>query len=292
MKGSPKFYVLGLLFAAVWSSASVAAKLGFRSVQPLVLYQFRFSFAALALLILAYSLKSRELPKGKEWLRLAIFGFFNVALALGLFAFAIKEVAAGIGALQVGVNPLVISVFSAIVAGRRIKLNEMMALFFGILGVAIAVFPLLQDSYATPKGLFLLSLSTLSYSTAAVYFSKVNWRLKKLTINAWQAFFGALFLFPASFIFYKGGLNVYDLNFFLSGSWLAIPVSAGAVYLWLWLLSLDTVKASFFLFLCPIFGFVYAYFILGEPFTFYTLTGLLVVMLALYIGQKKSKPKN
>ncbi|WP_229308518.1 DMT family transporter [Jiulongibacter sediminis] len=286
---SARFYLLGVLFAMIWSSASVAAKLGMVSVQPLVLYQVRFMLAALCLLVLSYLFLKGRRPQGKEWLQLAIFGLLNVTVALGLFALAIHEVAAGIGALQVGVNPLVISVLSAVAAGRKVKSNEVLALVLGLTGVVLAVYPLLGNAYASPKGLFLLGLSTLAYSSAAIYYSSVKWSLTKLTINGWQAFFGALFLLPVTLFFYDRGLNSYDMDFGLSALWLGLPISGLAVYLWLWLLSTDTVKASLFLFLCPIFGFAYAYFILHEPFTLFTLGGLIVVMAALYIGQYKKR---
>jgi probable blue pigment (indigoidine) exporter len=285
-----RFYTLGILFALVWSSASVAAKVGLRDVQPLVLYQWRFIIAALSLLLLVYLILKNKLPKGKEWSQLALFGLLNVTIALGLFALAIKEVAAGIGALQVGLNPLIISVMTSIVAKKRIKSKEYLALFLGIFGVSICVYPLLLESYATIWGLFLLALSTLSYSGAAVYFSTVNWRLEKLTINAWQVFFGAIFLLPVTFLTLESS-NTFQTNFFYSVIWLGIPVSIGAVFLWLWLLSEDSVRASYFLFLCPAFGLLYAYLILDEPFTLYTLVGLIVVMLGLWVGKIKNKQK-
>jgi probable blue pigment (indigoidine) exporter len=281
-----RFYTLGVLFAMVWSSASVAAKVGLRDVQPLVLYQWRFTIAAGCMLLLVYLVLRKKLPQGKEWRQLALFGLLNVTVALGLFALAIKEVAAGIGALQVGLNPLIISIMTSVVAKKKIQTNEYLAVFLGISGVAICVYPLLLESYATLWGLFLLALSTLAYSGAAVYFSTINWRLEKLTINAWQAFFGALFLLPITF-FTLDSSNVFESNFFYSVAWLGIPVSIGAVFLWLWLLTEDAIRASYFLFLCPAFGLFYAYFILDEPFTAYTLIGLLVVMVGLFMGKSK-----
>lgn len=288
MQSSTRFYILGILFAAVWSSASVAAKIGLKAVQPLVLYQGRFTLAAVCMLVLIYLIQGKRLPKGKEWGQLALFGFFNVTLALGFFVYGIREVAAGIGALQVGLNPLVITVLAAIVARKKIPVKGVVALFLGILGVAICVYPLLLESYATPKGLMFLGLGTLSYSSAAVFYSKIDWKMDKLTINGWQSFFGALFLFPATFLAYDGS-SVYNEYFFYPVIWLGIPLSVAGVYLWLWLLSKDTVRASFFLFLCPPFGLFYAYFILDEPFTLYTLIGLIVVMVAIYLGKVKAK---
>ena len=286
MSNTIKFYVIGLVYAAMWSSASVAAKFGLRSVQPLMLYALRFSLAAFCILMVVYLLSKSRLPKGKEWLDLAIFGLLNNTVALGFFALGIKEVAAGVGSLQVGVNPLVISVISALVARRRILLNEILALVIGIAGMGIVVWPLMAESYATPLGLFYLALSTLSYSGAAVFFSERTWELPRLTINGWQSFFGALFLLPFAFLL-NDHTNEFDINFYGALVWLAIPLSVGCVMLWMWLLSRDAVKASLFLFLCPGFGLVYAFLILDEPMTVYTIGGLLTVMVGVYIGQKK-----
>jgi drug/metabolite transporter (DMT)-like permease len=67
-----------------------------------------------------------------------------------------------------------------------------------------------------------------------------------------------------------------------------VPVSILAVQLWLHLLKEDTVKASLWLFLCPIFGLAYASFILQEPFTKYTVIGGVLVLGSLVWGQSKS----
>jgi drug/metabolite transporter (DMT)-like permease len=66
-----------------------------------------------------------------------------------------------------------------------------------------------------------------------------------------------------------------------------IPVSIGAVQLWLYLLKKDPIKASLWLFLCPIFGFIYASFLLKEPITSYTYVGTLLVIVGLYLAQRE-----
>ncbi len=286
---SIRFISLGLVFSIFWASASVAAKFGLQAVQPLVLYVFRFWLAAILMLLWAYLIKQNPWPSFQEFRYLLIFGFLNVSLALGFFIMGIREVAAGIGAMQVAINPLLIGVMSAVWMGTQIRKKDIIALFLGVLGIGIAAYPLLLQSYATPKGLVFLGLGMLAYSSSAIYFSSVSWSSSRIAINAWQAFFGGLFLLPFAIWMYDADANQYNTKFVLSVFWLAIPVSILAVSLWLYLLSIDTLRASYFLFLCPIFGFIYAYFILDEPFTSYTFSGLIVVLLALYIGQKKSR---
>jgi drug/metabolite transporter (DMT)-like permease len=87
--------------------------------------------------------------------------------------------------------------------------------------------------------------------------------------------------------FLHEGRNRMDLNFWLSELWLIFPVSVVSVQLWLWLLKTDPVKASLWLFLCPIFGQVVSTILLDEPFNELTIAGTVLVLVSLYIGQRK-----
>jgi drug/metabolite transporter (DMT)-like permease len=126
----------------------------------------------------------------------------------------------------------------------------------------------------------------IAYSLGAVYYASVNWKLSRTSINAWQVLIGGLLLIPFTVVMHEKE-NHFDLRFWLSLAWLIFPVSILAVQLWLRLLKSDAVKASLWLYLCPVFGFLYAAILLGEPITLYTLFGTALVMTALYIGQRK-----
>lgn len=281
-----RLLLLGILFAASWASASAAAKFGLRSVEPLVLFQIRFLAAGIIMLAYSFLFQKDRLPKGKEWLELTIFGLLNVTLYLSFFVLGIKEVAAGIGSLSTATNPLFISIISAFWIGRQVKGAEWLAVLLGLLGVGLATYPLLQKSFATPLGLFYMFLSMLSYSIGTIYYSKIDWKLSRTAINGWQVFLGGILMLPLTVILHKDSNN-FDLNFTFSVLWLIFPVSILAVQLWLYLLEVDPVKASFFLFLCPIFGFIYSYLLLDEPITYHTFLGTALVIVGLYVGQRE-----
>jgi drug/metabolite transporter (DMT)-like permease len=285
-----KTIFLGIIFAALWASASAAAKIGLRSVEPLVLFQVRFLVAGIGMLVYSYFIQKDRLPKGKEWKELAIFGLLNVTLYLSFFVLGVKEVAAGIGSLSTATNPLFISVLSAFWLGRNIKFSEWFAVLLGMIGVGIACFPLIQNSYATPVGLLYMFLCMLSYSVGTIYYSNIDWKLTRTAINGWQVFLGGILMLPLTFLMHNSPNN-YDLTFLLSEIWLIVPVSIIAVNLWLYLLKVDAVKASFFLFLCPIFGFTYSYFLLNEPITYHTFLGTALVIVGLYVGQREKLSK-
>lgn len=287
MKHTPFTYLFtGVAFAILWASASIAGKFGLLSVEPLTFFCIRFLVAGFLLLGYVHGFEKHRLPVGKEWLNVSVFGTFNTALYLGLFIMALESVAAGITALAIALNPLLISVLTSIWMRRRVKPREWLSIALGIAGVAIATFPLLHSVHVSFNGLVLLGLSMVVYSIGSVYYSSVNWALSRKTINGWQVLIGGLLLLPFAVVSHQGR-NQFDLNFWLSLLWLVIPVSIFAVQLWLRLLREDAVRASLWLFLCPIFGLGFSTVLLDEPFTIYTALGATVVLLALSLGQRK-----
>lgn len=293
MKSSSKFLIFGLFFSALWASAAVAGKIGIKSVEPLVLFNIRFLLAGTAMLLYAYAIKKSRFPKGQEWAQLALFGLLNTTLYLGLFILAIKQVSAGIGSLSTATNPLIISLLSAVWIGRKIRSMEWYAIFLGMAGVALATYPLLKNSNATIQGLLLIMASMVCYSIGTIYYSKINWKLPALVINGWQVFIGGVIILPFSFLMHqKEHINHFDLRFWSAEFWLIVPVSIISVQLWLWLLKSDTIKASLWLFLCPVFGFFYAAILLNERISYYTVIGTFLVIAGLYLGQKNKLVAN
>lgn len=282
-----KYTLLGLAFALLWASASVVTKYGLKSAQPLVLADIRFIIAGVSMIFGAVVLRGYRLPNKTEWRPLILYGFLNVTLYLGLFGIAIQYVAAGIGTLAIALSPLFISILSALWLKKHVPNNVWLGLVFGMIGVGIATYPLLLNSYAKPVGIALLLLCMLSYAVGTVYYSSRKWDLPILAINGWQVFFGGILLFPFTYFTYETSKNHFDASFWGTIAWLVVGVSIGAVQLWLYLLKIDAVKAALWLFLCPIFGFFYAWLFLGEPVSTYTFVGTGLVIGGLYLGQRK-----
>lgn len=283
---------IGILFAILWASASVATKFGVESVSPLILANVRFFIAGVLLLLFSYSFKRQpefRLPRGKEWTQLTIFGLLNTTVYLGLYVVAMKYTAAGIGSLAVSTNPLMIVVFSALWLGRRPSRIEILCIILGMAGIAVATYPLLKNAYTTLGGLAVLIASMVAVSMASVYYATVKWKLPNLLINGWQVFLGGVFLLPFTLLFSDFSAARLDLQFWASVLWLSLAVSVFGLICWFYLLRIDTVKASLWLFLCPLFGFFYAWWLMDEPITFYTILGTLLVVIGLYIGVMKRK---
>lgn len=283
----------GLLFAALWASASVATKFGVQSVHPLILANVRFFIAGAFLLLFAYGVQRKKdaWPKEAEWRHLTLFALLNTTIYLGAFVLALKQVSAGIGSLSTATNPLFIALLSAVWLRRVPRPNEIGGLLLGLTGVAIATYPLLQDAHATVEGLLILLVGMVSVSAATVYYARIEWRLPNLVINGWQVLIGGLLLLPFTLLTAAVDsadftTSHYDVRFWASVFWLIVPVSVAALQLWFYLVRQDAVRASLWLFLCPIFGFVYSYLLMDEPITVYTVVGTGLVIGGLWLGRK------
>lgn len=240
------------------------------------------------MLVIAHIILQNRLPKVGEWRQLAIYGLLNISLYLGLYVVAMRHVSAGLGALAIATNPVLINLISAVFFRERIKLYTILSLVLCSAGVVLAAWPLLRDSSATPEGLLILLVSMVAYSAGVLYFARRPWNdLSMLAINGWQTLLGGVFLLPFAAWAYKPAHNMWNIRSIGAVLWLAIPVSIVAVQLWLYLLRDNAAKASFWLFLCPVSGFLIARAVTGEHIGVYTISGMALVIVGLYIVQTK-----
>ena len=282
------FWIIGFPFAALWASASVASKIGLTAAQPFTISFIRFTAAGLLMLIISHVFMQKQLPKGRQWKQLAIYGLLNISLYLGLFIIAIGEVSAGLGSLAVAINPVIITVALAIWDRQKLALIKVASLLIGIIGVSICSFPLIVASHASVKGLIILFLSMSVYSIGTIYFQKNKWDgLHLLTINGWQTLFGALFTLPALLLTWELNKNTFDISFWGATLWLIFMVSIGAVQSWIFLLRNFGDRSSYWLFLSPIFGFMFSNLIMHEPISSHTFLGTILVLSSLYINTRE-----
>jgi drug/metabolite transporter (DMT)-like permease len=282
-----KVPIAGFVFAILWASAATATKIGLEHAQPFVISVTRFFTAGFIMLFLAHILLKEKTPSGTDWRKLMVYGLLNISIYLGIYIVAMQHASAGIGSLFIATNPVFISLISGIYFKQPINKATVISLFICSAGIMVASYPLLHTSYVSPIGLVLLLAANFSYSVSALYYSRQSWNgMHILTINGWQTLFGGIFLLPVLAFTYKSEKNIYNHQMILSVLWLALPVSIAAVQLWLFLLKNNPVKASFWLFLCPIFGIITAAIIMKEPVTAYTFAGVMLVLAGLYIVQR------
>lgn len=285
-----KNIVFGLLFAMLWSSAAVATKMGILSVHPFILANVRLIVAGIFILLISllFQPQHRIKPSWKELRQLSFFGLFNSTIYLGAFVMAIKFVSPGIGSLATATNPIFITMLSALLLQRKPQGKEVGSLILGLSGILVASFPQLTLEPTVWKGLLILIGGIITVSAATVYYVRTEWKLNSFVINGWQVLLGGIFLLPFTAFFASFSSANFDLRFLLSVAWLIFPVSIAALWLWFYLIDQDPISASLWMFLCPVFGYIYAYLFSGESISAYTIIGTVIVIVGLYVGKKQA----
>ena len=283
MRSAYGFIGIGLLFAICWASASTVTKIGLEVAQPLVISVVRFFMAGLIMLIISHVFLRERKPVGKEWNRIAVYGLLNISIYLGLYVYAMQEVSPGLGSLAVAANPVIIMVVAAVWDKKPLSPITLLSLLLCAGGVTIAAYPLVQGSYATFRGILILFSSMFVYSAGTLYFQRNNWEgLHLLTINGWQTLLGGIFIFPVMLLTWDGDANQFNGSFWFTTGWLATVVSILAIQCWIYMLKHHGARSSYWLFLCPIFGFITSNIVVNEPLGLHTLFGLLLVIGGLY----------
>lgn len=293
MNKNLSWIISGILFTILWSSASTATKIALRDAQPLVVAVCRFGIAAAVMLCVAHGILKVRLPKRKELNQIAIYGLLNITIYLGVYVVAMKEVTASIGALTIAASPVFISFLSVFLLKKPIGSRVLLALLICIGGFIVVAWPLLDGVSVTLRGVVLLIASMFSYSAGTIFFSSKQWNeLHLLTINGWQTLLGGLFLLPFMVCTYSKTANHFNEDFWMGTVWLALPVSIGAVWLWLKLIREDAVKAGLWLFLCPICGIVIAALLVKDTLSIFTLVGVAMVLGGLALSHYEKRQKD
>lgn len=284
-KGSSgwKFIAIGLLFAICWASASTVTKIGLIVAQPLVISVVRFFMAGVLMLFISHGMLRERLPRGKEWGKIAVYGLLNISLYLGIYVYAMQQVSPGLGSLAVAINPVIIMVVAAAWDRKALSGRTVLSLLLCVAGVTIAAYPLVQGAYATTAGILILFSSMFVYSAGTLYFQRNSWEgLHLLTINGWQTLLGGVFILPVVVLTWRPEANQFNGSFWFTTIWLATVVSILAVQCWIYMLKHHGTRSSYWLFLCPIFGFIISNIVVDEPLGLHTLFGLLFVIGGLY----------
>jgi drug/metabolite transporter (DMT)-like permease len=273
----------GIAFSILWPSASTATKIALAASQPFTICFVRFICAGIIMLVTSHFVLGLRLPRGREWRSLAVYGLLSNTLYLSLYVLAMQQLSAGLGALSVAIAPIVINLATALLERRRPGVVTLVSLTVCLAGVAVAALPLLRNAMATPAGLAILLVAVVIYSVSVIYFARTDWNdLSLLTISGWQILFGAVFIFPLVAWTYQPTANHWIASTWISVLWLAIVVSVFAIRLWLWLVKVDAARSSYWLFLCPVFGFIISTIFTHEPLTGYTFGGMAMVIAGIW----------
>lgn len=292
--GSPWVAAAPVVFVLVWSTGFIGAKYGLPDADPFVLLGLRLLTAAALLALLAAATGS-PLPRRAGWGRSALSGVLLHAAYLGGVFWAIDHgLPAGVAAVIVSLQPVVVAALAHPFLGERLGPVQWAGMALGVLGVVLVLAPGLSGGGVTVGGV-LACLVALAGGTAGTLHQKRHGDgIPLLTGTAVQYVAAAALLLVAAVL--SGGTSItWTTRLTLAFVWLVLPLSIGAVLLLLFLLKRGSASGvSSLFYLVPPATALEAYLLFGEDLAALSVLGIGVaatgVALALRPARRRSRP--
>lgn len=282
-------YIRLFLVACFWGGASVAGRTLAGVVPPVQASFFRFAFASL--LLLWITRRKEGLPRitAQQLIVITALGATGI-LAFNLFFFSgLTLIGAGRASLIMALNPVFITLASALIHKEALSSKRGFAALLSITGAVIVItrgHPLSIFQGGIGRGELLIFGCVLSWTLYSVIGKSAMRGLSPLAAVCYSSVAGTLLLFVITLLCGDVG-SALD---YPSASWWAIIYLGlfATVVAFLWYFQgiqrIGPSRASVFINFVPVSGVLLAAVILGEPLTQSVLIGGLLVVAGSYLA--------
>ena len=276
--------VLGLAFAAMWSSAFTSARVIVAEMPPLGALALRFWISGgLAVAIAAALGQSWRLTRAQRRATI-VFGLCQNALYLGFNFVAMQTVEASVAAIVASTMPLVVAALGWAVLGERVRPLGAMGLLAGLAGVALIMGA--RISGGVPGGglvLCVLGVVALSVATLSVRGAASGGNL--LMVVGLQMLVGALSLTLVALALESWEVRWTPVLAFAFAYTVLVPGLLATLVWFVLVARIGALRAATFHFLNPVLGTAIAAVLLGERVGPWDGVGVVVVAAGILMVQ-------
>jgi drug/metabolite transporter (DMT)-like permease len=285
-----KAILMGLAFAAMWSSAFTSARVIVEYAPPLTALTLRFAMSGAVAVGIALAMGQRMNLTRLQWRGVIVFGICQNALYLGLNFVAMQTVEASLASIIASTMPLLVGLAGWVIFRRRLPFLGVAGLVTGFVGVAIIMSARLSagsDLY----GIALCGVAAISITVATLSVAGASAGGNLMMVVGLQMWVGCLFCAVPAALFETWNV---DWSWQLITAFLYTVLVPGvlATLVWFQLVGrIGAVKASTFHFLNPFLGVLVAAVLLGERIGVLDIVGVLVIaagILAVQLSRQKT----
>jgi drug/metabolite transporter (DMT)-like permease len=266
----PRAWIALVAVYLVWGSTYLAIRVVIETIPSFLSASIRFLVAGAIMYAIGIRRGDRvnDRPTREHWRNATIIGGALLLGGNGLVVVAEHRISSGMAALLVGMVPLWIALFDAVLLRRRISRRAVMGLILGFAGVALLVGPRGGSSAVDLVGAFTVVCATLSWSLGSLFGRTAALPARPLVFIGMQMLGGGALLLIAGTL--AGEWASFDIGSFsfASVSALAYLIFIGAIvgytaYIWL-LRNVRTTIAATYAYVNPLVAVVLGAAILSE----------------------------
>jgi len=284
-----KSILMGLAFAAMWSSAFTSARIIVEYAPPLTALACRFLASGLIGIAVAKALGQSMHITRRQWKGVLVFGLCQNALYLGMNFVAMQTVQASLAAIIASTMPLLVGLAGWLFMGQKLRPLGIAGLTAGVVGVAIIMGARLTGGVDV-FGLSLLVLGVISLTIATLAVLGASSGGNVLMIVGLQMLVGSAILWGPALAF-----ESFDITWSwrMIAAFLYTTLVPGLLATWVWFLlvgRIGAMKASTFHFLNPFLGVAIAAVLLGEKLGSLDILGVVIIAGGILAVQLSKQP--
>lgn len=185
-----------LALALLWSFSFLFVRLSVDAFGPAGVVFFRVFIAALVLHGYA-AIQRQDLQFAQYWRQYIVLGFFQTALPFFLFAVALKEIGASLGAIINATSPLFGLLIAILIGDESPRWQRILGIVLGMAGVgALVGVDASHDTWQHWPAILLGLGATLSYGIASNYTRRSVRQAPALGMATYSQTFAALMMVP------------------------------------------------------------------------------------------------
>jgi drug/metabolite transporter (DMT)-like permease len=280
-RGNRNLWLIFFGLGFIWGSSYLFIKLAVDDFGTFTLVALRL-FVGAILLWTVVGFSRQTLPRDRRvYGHLMVMAVINITIPFLLITWAEQSVESSLAAILTSPVPLFAIVLSAFfLPDEPMRVNGLLGLIVGFIGVIIVVSPGLTGAGSSLTGEIALLGAAVSYACGAVYVRRNVRGLPPLIPAVFQVTFALIITGTIALLFEHPWTATPDLEAIFSILWLGI-LGSGVAYLLVFRLfaSWGATRTTLVAYLLPVVGIVLGYLVLAEP-----VDGRLIVGTALVIS--------
>lgn len=281
------------LFVLLWSTGFIGIKYGVPYAPPFYFLAIRMTIAALLLFIAISFLRKSQPITRSIVLPSTMIGLTLHGTYLGGCFFAVSRgMPAGVAALIVSLQPVLVSLYAAKYLNEPLKARAILGLVLGLIGLFVVVLPRVNVTGASAISCLAISASVIGLlggTSGTILQKKYGGAIPTLAGTSIQYAATAVVLSIFALLFEKPNIQ-WTANFIGALAWLIFALSFGAILLLFFLLrSGSAASVSSLYYLVPAATAIEAYFIFDEQISPISMLGTLITVIGVWLVVSKQK---
>ena len=281
------------LFVFLWSTGFVGAKYIVPYAEPFTFLTIRYFLAAFILFAIAYAFK-QPLKLNKEQFKasFAVGILLHVIYIGGVFYAVSLGVSAGISAVIVSIQPVLVSLLAVPLLGERLLWFQVVGLFLGVAGIALLLLPkVFQGDYTASTsivGIVICVIALLGTSGGYLVQKKLGGEIPFLSGTGAQYAISAI-AFAILSVATEDQIIQWVPEFFFGLAWIVFMLSIASIVLLYGMLRTGSAsKVSSLYYLVPPVAAIQAYFLFDEVIGLVGIIGMAFAGLGVVLVMRQS----